>query len=172
MHRRLFAILSVFALSGCYTFQHTSSGELVPGQTVRARVTGAYSDTLSTIMLRDTREFEGEVVQISATTLMVEVTVDAAFQGMRLETLKQRVAVPHDAIVEMETKELSKGRTYLMAGVLATAIGTIIFQQLNKDGGGSTQPGPGGPEDAIIGASSVRRSGFTIPLGFGWFSRR
>ena len=150
MQRRLLTYLCVLAASACHTFRPVTVDVLTAGQTIRARVTGAYSDSLSTILLRDARDFEGVVIESSGSTTLMEIPVEQAFQGMRLQTLNQRVEVPNGAFVDLEIKEFSRGRTLALMGIIGAAVGGAVAAQLNKRSGGSSRPGEGGPDDAIV----------------------
>ncbi len=152
MHRMLLAIALVLFGTGCHTFQPTSAGSVVPGEQIRVRVTGAFSDSLATLLNRDdARTFEATVVSESSSSLFLDVPIQQDLRGMRFETLNQRVEVPTSAFVEMETKRLDKGRSLLAAGALAAAIGTWVIVELSKESGGGNLPGgPGGPVDAIV----------------------
>lgn len=152
MHRYFLALTALIAASGCHTFQPASVDVLAPGQTVRARVTGAFSDTLSTMLTRaDAREFEGVVVESTGSSTFLDIPVEQGFEpGMRHQTLSQRVEIPDAAFVEIEIKELSRGRTLAAAGLAGAVIGAIVIHQLNKDTGGDNRPGTGGPQEAVI----------------------
>lgn len=151
MNRFLLPILAVLATSGCHTFQPVSVGELAPGTSVRARVTGAYADTLEALLQReDAREIEGTVVSETGSSVLLEVPVEQTLRGMRLSTLNQRVDIPTSAFVEVETKQLDRGRTLAVAGAAAAVLGTIVVVQLSKESGGSTNPGGGGPVEAVV----------------------
>lgn len=152
MHKMLLSIALILVLAGCHTFQPTSADTVVPGERVRVRVTGAFSDTLASVLQRDdARIFEATVVSETGSSLFLDVPIQQELRGMRFETLNQRVEVPTSAFVDLETKRLDKGRTLMAGGVLAAALGTFVAIELSKESGGGTLPGgPGGPVDAIV----------------------
>ncbi|MEM7417920.1 MAG: hypothetical protein AAF389_20700 [Gemmatimonadota bacterium] len=155
----------IVALSGCYTFRPADAGDLSPGETVRVRVAGGYADSLSVLLQRpDGRLLEGSVVERDASAMLLEVQVSSELQGMRFEALNQRVEIPTTEVVEVELKELDKGKTYGVAALAAVAIAGIVVRQLNADGGGAQRPGTGGPQDAV-----VTSPGFQMPVG--WLGR-
>lgn len=157
MHRRLLLLCScVLAVTGCHTFKPVSIDEIAPGQTLRARVTGAYSDSLQAMIGLSEREFEGVVVERRTSSILIEIPVQQAFQGMRFQTLAQRVEIPDAALVEVATKELDRTRSYVAAGIAAVVLGAVIVTQLNKDSGGSQRPGPGSPQDAKVSIPLAR----------------
>ena len=155
MHRSLLTILCVLATSACHTFRPVVIDELTAGQNIRARITGAFSDSLSPILLRDAREFEGIVVENSGSSLLMEIPVDQRLAGLRFETLSQRVEIPAAEFLDLEIKELDRGRTVLAIGFVVAAVGGFVLAQLNKRSGGGSSSGPGGPQDAI----------FPVPIG-------
>ena len=167
MHRSLLTILCVLATSACHTFRPVVVDELIPGQTVRARITGAFSDSLSPILMRDAREFEGIVVENSGSSILMEIPVDRRLAGLRFETLSQRVEIPAAEFLDLDIKELDRGRTFLAVGVAVAAVGGFLLAQLNKRSGGGSNGGPGGPQDAILPVPVI-----SAPIvGFSW-SRR
>ncbi len=160
MLRKLLTILCLLATSACHTFRPVVIDDLTPGQTVRARITGAFSDSLSPILLRDVREFEGIVVENAGSSVLMEIPVNQTLSGMRFETLSQRVEIPAAEFLDLELKELDRGRTFLAVGLAVAAVGGFILAQLNKGGGGGSSGGPGGPQDAIFPAPII-----SVPIG-------
>jgi hypothetical protein len=151
MHRIVLLIAVLATATGCHTFQPASPGDLVPGQSVRVRVTGAYSDSLAPILQRDdSRVFEGVVASREASSFLLDVPVQHSLQGMSFETLSQRVEVPTSALIEVETRQLHKGRTIAAVGVAAAVVGTVVAYQLSKDSGGGSIPGGGGPVESVV----------------------
>ena len=160
MLRQVLTLFGVLATAGCHTFQPAGVSDLEPGHAVRARVTGAFSDSLSQILGRDdTRVIDGVVVEERASSTLIDVPAVTSLRGIRLETLSQRVEVPNEEILEIEIKVLDRGRTLAVAGVAGLVVGAFVVRQLNRNAGGGQLPGTGGPQDAI-----VSRSFLVIPL--------
>ena len=155
MRRSLLIAAVVLSASGCHTFQPVPVSELTPGEAVRARVTGAFSDSLSPILAGDARVIEGSYVESNGSTVYLDVPVSSAYQGMRLQTLNQRIEVPVAAFVEMERKQLSKERTGLAVGSAVVAAAALVISQLSGEAGGGVRPGGGGPVDAVVSAPSA-----------------
>lgn len=166
MLRSLMTLVTALGLAGCYTFQPASPQELAPGQSVRVRITGAFSDSVGPLlMLDDARVLEGAVIERSASATLLEVPVSQGLQGMRFRTLNQRVEIPDAAFVDVETRQLSKGRTFIAAGGAVAIAAAIVVAQLNKDSGGGDIPGGGGPEESI-----VSMPGFSLTAVLGWIT--
>ncbi len=154
-------IIAVVATAGCHTFTPTRLSDVTPGQEVRVRVSGAWSDTLSAVLLTDdARVVEGAVIDVSSNAAMLEVPVNTELRGMRMESVAQRIEVPAGEIVDVELKELSKARTFGALGAVGIVLGTLVVSQLNQDSGGQNPPGGGGPEDAIVTFPLLR-----VPIG-------
>ena len=170
MHRILVSIAAALAAAGCHTFQPASVGDLTPGESVRVRITGAFSDSLqATLPGEPVRELEGVVASDNGSSFYLDVPVQQELRGMRFETLNQRVQLPVSAVVEVETKRLDKGRTIIAAGAAVTVVGAVVALQLSKDGGGGTLPGgPGGPDDAIVSVDLLRATAGAL----GWLLGR
>lgn len=155
MRRSILVLALVACASGCHTFQPASIAELAPGEAVRARISGAFADSLSTILPGDTRVVEGTYVEANGPTVYLDVPVTSSYQGMRLQTLNQRVEIPESAFTDLERKSLSKSRTGLALGAVVAASAAIIIAQLSGDTGGAALPGGGGPVDAVVATPSV-----------------
>ena len=167
MRRSLLTFICVLATSGCHTLRPVIVDDLAPGQTVKARITGAFADSLSPILLRDARDFEGVVVENTGSAILMEIPVEQRLTGLRFETLSQRVQIPDAAFVDLEVKEFNRGRTLGVVGLAVVAAGAFLLAQFNKQGGGASTGGPGGPEDAISSRPMIR-----IPLvGIPWIGR-
>jgi len=169
MHRLALSLVVIFAATGCHTFQPTAIDEVAPGQAIRARVTGAYSDTLSAVLQRtDAREVEGRVVERIGTSMLLEVPVSRSLEGMRFQTLNQRIEIPDGAIQVVETKELDRLRTFGAAGIGAAIVIAIVVNQLSGETGGGDIPGPGSPSDGVVSADLFR-----VPVtALGWLVGR
>ena len=168
MLRSLMTLVAAFGLTACHTFQAASPGDLVPGQNVRVRITGAFADSVGPLLGRDdARLLEGAVIQRSPSAVLLEVPVSQSLAGMRLQTLNQRVEIPDAAFVDLETRQLSKGRTIMAAGAGVAIAAGIVIAQLNKQSGGGNIPGGGGP-----GESVVSMPGFSITSFLGWVTGR
>ena len=164
---RVLATLCVLATSACYTFRSVGIDELVPGLTVRARVTGAFSDSLSPILLRDARDFEGVVVENAGSSVFMDIAVDQPFTGMRREELNQRVEIPAAAFVDLEVKEFNRGRTIGVVALGVAALAAFVVAQFAKPSGGASGGAPGGPQDAILPLPII-----SVPVvGIPWIQR-
>ncbi len=147
--------LLVATLSGCHTFQPASLEDLAPGVGVRARVSGAFADSLRSILPGEDRTLEGTYVEARGTVVYIDVPVMSEYQGMRLQTLSQRIEIPENAFVEIERKNLSKSRTGLAVGAVVAAGAALVIAQLSGDSGGGAPPGTGGPVDAVVSTPST-----------------
>lgn len=155
MRRSLLVIAATMCVAGCHTFQPTSVADLTPGEDIRARITGAFSDSLSTILGGDTRIVEGSYVESTRSSVYIDIPVASAYKGMRLQTLSQRVEIPTTAFLDLERKQRSRARTGLALGAAVATSIAIITSQLSGDTGGGVRPGGGGPVDAVVSTPSV-----------------
>lgn len=158
--RATLVLLAVLAAGGCRTFQPVSYDEVAPGQKIRARVNSAWADSLDALLQRDGRVVEGTVVEKQGgSALLLEIAVQNELRGIQFQTLSQRVLVPREGFVELELRELDRGRTVGVLALASVVVGAFVVQQLSKDTGGGTLPGGGGP-----GESRILRPVFSIPL--------
>lgn len=150
---------ALVVMAGCHTFQPASYDQISPGERVRARVNSAWADSLDALLQRDGRVVEGTVVEKPDGALLLEVPVQSELRGIEFQTLSQRVSIPEDGLVELELKELDRGRTWGVVALASVAVGVFIAQQLSGNSGGSNVPGGGGPSEGRI-----VRPAFSIPL--------
>ncbi len=159
MLRRTLLIVVALASSGCYTYRTASVEELRPGSQFRARLSATEAERLEAILPRAVRVIEGTFVEQNGNGLLLEVPVTSELQGIRVQTLKQRVDVAPAGIVELELKELDRRRTGLVAGIGGVVVGIAVYAQLTKDSRGRTPGTGGGPNESVF-------AGIRIP--FSW----
>ena len=68
---------------------------------------------------------DGTVVSEEARSILLEIPVNSELRGMRVNTLKQRIDVPGDALVDAESKELSKPRTIAALALMVERFRTV-----------------------------------------------
>jgi hypothetical protein len=155
MRRTILVILVGMIVSGCHTFQPTSIAELTPGQDIRVRVSGAFSDSLSSIVPGDSRSMEGAFVESTETSVFMDVPVTSEYEGMRLQTLSQRIEIPAGELLDIEWKQLSGSRTGIAVGTVVALASAIVIGQLSGDKGGGSPPGVPGPVDYMTATPSL-----------------
>jgi hypothetical protein len=139
-------LLLVPLVTSCYTYVPLETSALAPGQSLRARISGAHADQIAPLLGRsDARLITGKVISAGADTLIIEVpTTERAAVGGGFQTLNQRVAVPRVSILELESRTLDRKRTTLATVAGVVALGAILVQTHVIDPGGSRMPGDGG----------------------------
>ena len=154
---------SLLLLAGCHTFTSSGIGEVSPGDVVRARVSGSFSDSLMQVLDGSDvgREVEGTVVEGTADAIVIDVAVTKGFQGMRRLDLNQRIRLPASELVSMESRRLDRGRSAIAVGGTVAGLAFVVAREFFGDAGGSQRPGTTGPLE--------RRIRFvTISLAVGW----
>lgn len=143
--------LLALGLGGCYHYTPMTVEEVAPAQDVRARVSLQQAERLEEILVgRDPRVVEGRVAEILTQGMYLDVEVASQLQGARVESYRQRVDVPFNTILELERKELSRGRTVGMVAVAVAVVGSLVaFKVIDSGGEGSQGEPPGPPENRI-----------------------
>jgi len=150
MTRTLAFALSLSAV-GCYTFEPVALEELRPEMQVRARLTPAQAAEISDLLPDQDRLVEGTVLEGGMDQLLLLVPVATANRRGRLETLNQRLGIPHSGLVEVELKELDRWKTGVLGAAGAVVVGFVIYKSLSGGSSGNTPGGGGGgPQDALI----------------------
>lgn len=155
MHRwgrtgRLLALTPVLALQACYTHAVVQPDQIALGSSVQARISAAEAERLAPAMGVESRVLRGEVIDVHADGVMLEV-------GRRASTgqwLAQRVTIPRSDILEMEIRELDRVRTFGLITGVAVLGGIAAYSQFE-----GSSSGTGGPPRP--GGENVR-----IPIGF------
>jgi hypothetical protein len=148
--RPVLLILTAGLLSGCYRYGPVEANGLRPGLGVRARITGAAADRLSSLLGDAPRVLVGNVISQSGDTVIVETpAVMQAQVGSSIQTLHQRVALVRGDVVEWETRSLDRVRTFGLVGAIAAVLGYVLVDKLQGEPGSEPLPGPGGTDQRV-----------------------
>ncbi len=159
---RLAFVALLVCSAGCYSFEPMEIGELQPQMQIRARLTRSQAEDLTEdlteVLPGEDRLIEGTVVEADDDRLLLLVPVARANRGGRIESLNQRLGIPHAGLLEVELKELHRAKTGALSAAGALAIGYLLWKSLLGGSSGDTPGGgPPGPEDSLIP--------FRIPIG-------
>lgn len=120
------ALLSL--LGGCYTY-HTVPLENAPvGRTIRARISATEAERVGTILGRENRLLEGQLLDRPDGGLLIAVPSSHSVEGGSNVATFQRIAVPRESLLELETRRLDKRRT---AGAIALAVTVVTYAAIN-----------------------------------------
>jgi hypothetical protein len=144
------------ATTGCYTYLPSAVNEVSPGTPVRIRLTAVEAGRLVEQRLTDSRVLTGTLVEGDAENLLVDTSVghNDVERGMR--SVVQRVSVPAHEILEIEQRQLDRGRTGLVVGAGTVALGVVIALRSRGGGGGPDGPGGGAQESVRVPILSLR----------------
>ncbi|MDH5589235.1 MAG: hypothetical protein OEZ65_05775 [Gemmatimonadota bacterium] len=152
-------LCSVVTMSGCYTYVPGEVGEISPPEEVRLRLAPVEAARVSDFLANDTRAIEGRVVESAADSVLLLVPVHSELRGNRVTTLNQRVQVARSGVIDVELKQLDRGKTYLTAAAAAGLLAYITVDRLFGPGGSNpNQPGVP-PGEAVVPSFSFDLSG-------------
>lgn len=145
------ALAGLVLLGACYTYAPMQGAALLPGERVRLRVTAVTAEALEPVLGRaDARLLTGEVITAGADTLIVQVPTDVTAVGTgSYQTLHQRVAIPRDAVLEVERRTLDRQRTTVAVGVVTAMLGAVVLRATVLQPGKSGPPGGGSPPELV-----------------------
>jgi len=155
MRRSGSVLLLALSLAGCYRYVPSRLSEVGPEQDVRIRVAEDEASRLADFTRDGGRVVDGRVVEQGPDSLLVRVESRGELRGARLQMLYQRVNVSRPAVLEIERRELDKGRTYLLTGAGVVAIAAVAAAGI-AGGGSDTPPDGGGPQESVVPSSSLR----------------
>lgn len=142
MVRRLASVVMLaLLLGGCYRYVPSQLSEISPEQDVRLRLGIEESSRLQDFTRDGGRAVEGKILTQGADSLLVRVESMSELKGVRVQTLYQRVNVSRPAVIDVERRELDKGRTYLLTGAGVAVIAALTASRI---AGGGSDPSPGG----------------------------
>jgi hypothetical protein len=143
---RLILLAATLTAGGCYKYVPSGLDQVAPKSAIRARLDPAEAARLDDFVTTGTRAVDGEVVSLGPDTLLVLVEVHSELRGTRIQSLNQRVSIARSGILDIETKELDRGRTYSTVIAASLALGVIAADRIFGQGG-SSREGPGPPPD-------------------------
>src|SRR5580765_2730536 len=130
-------LLAAMTFSGCYTYAAIDPAGATPGMEVRARVSAPFATQLaSTLAMGESRVVEGRVVgNQSGLTLQVASVLPGTVGAP--EGLFQQVQINRGDLLELESKQLDRGKTRLAVAagaVAAIAVGVMIVRGSKSSG--------------------------------------
>ncbi|MGH7501976.1 MAG: hypothetical protein ACREL7_09485 [Longimicrobiales bacterium] len=152
----LLTLVTSFTLPACYRYAPVGITELAEGKLARTRVTAEQAVALNDLAGVDDRLVEGEIVALGDGSLTMSVASASVTAGLSSRRLYQRVVIPHQSIVEVETRRLDKLRTGLLVGVATTVAAYIVASQFiaADDPEGEDKPDP----ERLIGPGTISQS--------------
>lgn len=152
-HRRLLATAAFLAIAvggGCATYQQVTVPELPPQQRVRMRLAAEE-------LARNIAFASGNQGFVSGR--FVEARGDSAVFVLTSSTGFSQVALPVDAILQLERRDAAQGRSFLLSVGLVGGVAALAYFGFEGSQGSDT----GGDEDAVDALVPLVR--FTIPVG-------
>lgn len=148
--RNLAALVLSLSTAACHAYRPTSLPELQGGDRVRTLLTQAQHDELAEYLLGGDRLVEGTVVEADPAGMLLEVPVVTVAEGIRVDSYSQRLRIPAAGVADVELRSLDRGRTYALAGVVAAALGGIVWYEFARRSRRGTAVPPGPPEEDRI----------------------
>ncbi len=151
-HRRARAsvatLLLLFHVSGCYHYVPVSSTSLPVGANVSVGISDQGRIALTEPVGPGVRRLSGMVVASTDTTVVLAVNgVDYIDLDTTVRWDGERVTLSRSFINDIRERQLSKRRTWLMAGLVvvgAVLVSTLAITGFGSDGGDrEPDPGPG-----------------------------
>ena len=139
-------LLSLSATT-CHAYRPASLSDLHSGARVRALLTQDQYEDLDEYLLGGDRVVEGTVVEVDPAGVLLEVPVVTIAEGIRVESLSQRLRIPAGGMADVELRSLDRTRTYALAGVIGAALGAIVWDQFARRARRGTEVPPGPPEE-------------------------
>lgn len=137
----------VLSATGCYTFAPTELGQVVEGVSVRMLLTRDGLDRVRelgepALEALDRPVVSGVFVHNRSGGVTLRVPVMSRDTGFLMSVLEQQVTLPESAVIMVESRRFSRGRTALLAVGAGALAGFVVHAILGK----AIHPtGPGQP---------------------------
>lgn len=127
----------------CHAYAPASPSAVGPGDQVRALLTAEQLDRFRGVLPTDARSVEGTVLEATPGELLLEVPLLVQAEGLRVESLRQRLRIPETGLADLEFRTLAQGRTWALAGAAAALVGYVTWDQWFSDAKRDSQVPPG-----------------------------
>lgn len=145
--RTVTALVLSLSAAACHAYRPTSVPELHSGDRVRALLTQTQYEEFAEHLLGGDRLVEGTVVEADPAGLLLEVPVVTVAEGIRVDSYSQRLRIPAAGVADVELRSLERSRTYSLVGVVAAALGGIVWYEFARRSRRGTAVPPGPPEE-------------------------
>lgn len=143
--RRLVAAAAGGALAlnaGCYAYAPIA-GAPAPGQVVSLELSDAGRVAVGERLGPGVVRVEGRLVEMRDSTFVLGVTRVATVAGGVANWAGERVTIPQSAVMRTSERKLSKGRSFLAAGIAVAAIVAFaVTREIFGFGPGDSEPKP------------------------------
>jgi hypothetical protein len=152
----------LFSISGCYSYSAVGLDRARVGERVRARVTAEQAQHLGSVLGREDRLVDGELLEIGDSDVTVAVPSTIAAEGLGVTRAYQRIAIPRSALLELELRRLDRVRTGLAVGA-GTAVAASLAIGAFSIVHAQDSPGRGGSDKMRIPVVFVRLGRVSVP---------
>lgn len=112
-------------LGGCYRYVPAGAGSVPAGSAVRVELSGDAARRMEEVMGRELRYLSGEL-EGWADEVVLSVPLPS-LAGSPGGALRQRVVLTPQEILDVDVRELHRGRTAALSGVIAVGVTAAIF---------------------------------------------
>ena len=157
MNRRTRAISALLLLiphlTACYQYVPVVTTQLPAGTRVSLGLTDPGRGALADAVGPGVQRIEGQLLNTSDTAVVLSVlAVQHVDLGVPVKWRGERVAISRDFVRDVREWRISKGRSFLLAGLIvvgAIAASTIAISGFGSDPGSDRPPGDPG-QDAVV----------------------
>ena len=143
--RTAILIASVCVSAGCYNYRPLTTPTPEAGAYIAVTLSDAGSEALARYLGPSVYVVRGRCVSSNEQGLLVSVASVETKRGVETSWAGETVMLPADAVVSLDERRLSKGRSLLLAGVGAGGLVATSLAFSLIGGGTQLGPGPGRP---------------------------
>lgn len=141
----------MLVLTGCFVYAPVGGASPSPGEDVRLVIHPEAARRLAAEAGRSVQRLDGRLVSMTGDSVAVSVWVGPGYRGTAFERMRRTYALAEPDVLEIQTRQLSRGRTALTALAVGAGLAFVIERVVNSRGGASGQrPDPGPPAPVII----------------------
>jgi hypothetical protein len=153
--KRVVLMAVLVSTGGCYTYTPVRPSDAMMDGRVRATVSPVVAAEFASALRGTGSQVMGSLAGRDAQAILLDVPVYSGTQGMSRAPVNNRVRIPLDGLVSLESRTLSKWRTAVALGSVVAGV-TAGFVVLNGDDNANDKPKTG-----TDNALRIR-----IPIGF------
>lgn len=142
----LLVLSLVSPLGGCYTYTVMPVEQIPVGSDVKARISGAEADRLTSELGREQdRVLVGELTEQRPSDVLLSVPNFVQQPGGPTNRVYQRITIPKSSLFDVEVRRLDKWKTSGLMALAAAVVGYIALRQFGSLGNPSGS-GKGGTD--------------------------
>lgn len=159
MRRASCLLLSVLTAAGCYTYVPLETTDLPVGETLAFQITDRGRVGMAESFGAGLVRVEGRLTSFDARNYVLDVFRVTQLEGGRSTWSGERVRVDKEFVGQVQRRQLSRTRTYALAGVIAAGVAVLLASTdlIGAFSGDVDEDLPDDPISSLVGRLVIGR---------------